>query len=420
MTKISKILLQVAVAIVLVIGTVVVTMRFIGKEGKRHPPLVELKDGQTVTKKHMEDVGISTPEPKAVNTGRLQATYVVGKTYVNLLKATATSKGSHKDWGIHTDMTFNYGGQFQFNRYIVANDGRKLTIDLKIDRACTTSVYTKVEGIQIALGGVSESMLEIGGDLIGVPPGMVVGGKSILNTILSHDLMKDYISNVLSDKEAKLFASIESLQGKKARIEFENGKGVISITAIGCTLSADEEVYLNCLSLVSDVTMMEKVDYQPGDTWIVDAKDCIPMLDPSLKATTSGSVTIKRGKDLGQADDKEALLQIIDGVFQLNDIYQGKDNKVKRAGSWAPKGDLVFNFNQMIVTEAKLSGAVDFVEKSLDHVLFEMKHVQKPVYEISYAGWILDGDKLNETPKIKRNVKEGTLDALKRKFSQKR
>jgi len=418
MTKSSKVLLQVGAAIVLVIGTVVVTITCSKTNKRKHLP--DLKDGQTITKRTIEDAKISTSQTKEVDSGRLQATYTVGKTYVNLLKTTLTSKGSHKDWGIRRDETFNYGGEYQFSRHIVANDGRKMTIDLQVDRVCTLQVFTKVEGIHIMLGGAFQTVLELGSMQLGVPPGSVEVAKETLNQILNTAPAKEYCSNVISDNDAKVFAGIEGLQGKKARIVFENGHGVISITPIGCSLSEDEQVYLADLSLISDVTMMEKIDCKPGDTWKVDAQDCFPILDPSLKATTSGSVTIRRGEDLGQADNKEALLQIVGGVFQLNDIYRGERNKVGRAGSWAPKGDLVFNFGQGIVTEATLSGAVDLVEQSLDHVIFQMKHVRRPEYEITYAGWILDGDKLNESPKISRKAKEGTLDALKRNLNPKR
>jgi len=416
MTKSSKVLLQIGAAIVLVIGTVVVTIMctktVVDKRGGTLP--TELKDGQTITKGRIKDGGISTPQTKEVDTGRLQATYTVGKTYVNLLKTTLTSKGSHKDWGAQTDMTFNYVGEFQFSRHVVANDGRKMTVELRVDRSRTLQVSTKVEGIHIELGGVFQTLLEVGLTRLGAPPGSVEVAKDTLNWILDTDPPKKFWSSVISDKYAKVLADIKGLEGKKARIEFENGTGVLSITPIGCSLSKDEYVLLDGLSFISDVTMMEKIDCHPGATWMVNAQDCFPMLDPSLKATTSGSVTIRRGEDLGQADDKEALLQIAGGVFQLNDIYQDESNKVKRAGSWAPKGDLVFNFRQGIVTEARLSGAADLVQQSLDHVIFQMTHVQRPEYEITYAGWILDGDKPNETPRTTRKLKEGTLDALKR------
>lgn len=378
--------------------------------------LDEIGPGQTVTKQKIQEAKIVTTEPKRVDTGRLQATYQVGKTYINTVKASLASKGSYKDWGIETTMTFNYAGEFQISRFIGANDGNQMMVDVQVDRARNLSVFTKIDGVSIKLGGVFQNVLEIGGVWAGLPPGSIEVGKQELNQLLNQEVILNYCSGIASDKQAKIFAHVESIQGKKAHIIFENGKGVISITPIGCSLSEDEQLFLEGLSLCSDITTMEKLDCKPGDTWQVAGKDFMSFIEPSMKSKVDGSVTVVRKEDLKIGESPEARLTIGGGILQFNDRYRTEDNQIQSHGSWAPKGELIFNFGDKIVTEAQMEGSLEIVEQSVDHILFEMKNVTRPEFHIQYSAWIVDGDKLKETPKLTRSLKEGTLDALHKRM----
>ena|GEM_PF-5579114 len=410
-----------AAGILLVALTVLVTLKLIddddgGRTTTSPPPLVVIKDGGTVSKESMEKAGVETTETKPVDTERLRATYQVGKTYISTVKAGLTSKASYKDWGITSAMTINYASEFQISRYVVANDGKKMTVDVQVDRAQNITVFTSLDGVSIDLGFVAQGIMEIGGAWAGLPPGSSEVARGTVEKLLNLDSVKNYSSDIMTDEQAKVFAFVDEMQGKKARIVFENGKGVVSITAVGCSLSSDEQLFLEGLSMCSDITTMEKLDCKPGDTWVVAGKDFIPILDPSMASKVGGSVTVARGQDIDGGEAPEALLEIKGGVLKFNDRFQGENNKIHEHGSWAPKGRLIFNFGDKIITEAEMSGSVEFVQESVDHVLFEMKSVTRPVFQIQYSAWILDGDKLKETPKIKRTAKEGTLDALRRRM----
>ena len=383
--------------------------------------LPELKDGETVTKKEFRQAKMFTSGVKQVDTGRLQATYIVGKTYVNNLKVAVNSKGSYTDWGVTTDMKFNYGAEFLFSRKIESNDGKLLTAVLFIERATAITVFSKLQSMNIELPGVFQLLLEGGGVAVGATPGWTVVSTSVANEALNSDYMKSYADKLLADESAKVRKFIDGLQGKKARVVFENGIGVVEITPIGCSLNSDEQSFIESICLCSDITMMDKLDCKPGDKWEVDGQNFFPLFDPSIKAKVGGTVSIVRKENVESSKNgTEALLEMAGGAFKLNDTYVSGDGyKMKKVGTWAPTGKLIFNFEKGIVTEAVLEGDIDLTKESMDHVFFQMRDSVKPQYQVKYSAWIEEGE-LKATPCPKRTVKSSsTLDSMIKRVSPK-
>lgn len=419
---------KIGIILAALLATIVILMIGIKIGGKTHtrrndpkdppppPPLVTLDAGQTRTSEEIKESGFVVQEVTKVDSSRLEATYQPGKTYASLMKAAVNSKGSYKDWGVMTNMNFNYIAEFQFSRYIVANDGSRMSYDVQVDRAVSLSIFTQVESVKVELGAWFQTALNLGGMYLGLPRGSSTVAQQSLEGILNSNISREYIEQVSKDDLAKTYAYVESLQGKKARIEVENGKGVISITPIDCSLDSDEQLLLDSMSNYSDVLLMKSLDCKPGDTWVVNGHELMPLIDPSLKAHIGGSVTIRRGENLGSEESPKALLSIAGGVMTLKERhYQGETNKIKQMGSWAPKGDLIFDFDPKIVTEASLTGAIQLEEKSTDHILFQMKNVVRPSYEVQYSAWMESGNRLEHNLKEAPPAKEAVLDALRKR-----
>lgn len=224
----------------------------------------------------------------------------------------------------------------------------------------------------------------------GLPPGTSKVAIGEVNKVLS-PIGSKLLTPILQDKMAKPFIDMSSLQGKKARVVYRNGKGLETITPIECSLTSQERGWFEDLSMISDIAIMESLECQPGDKWLVPAKDFIPVIDPSLEARCTGSVTIQRDRDLGDGSNPSAVLKIAGGVIEFRDRFQGDSHEIEEAARWAPEGKLVFEFDKGIVTWAKLGGSIDYTERSMNHLLFEMKHTQKPNYSVTYSAWISDG-----------------------------
>ena len=419
-------LLLAAGAIIVALLAVIITLQFADRDGgggAGKPPFASIKPGETRTRAEIEEAGVETIAPAKVDTSRLEATYEVGKTYGAMAKVAVQSRGSHKDWGVSTDMTFNYAGEFQLSRFIEANDGQNMTVVMQVDRAITVSAFTAIDQIKIELGPLTQSALELSGPSLGLPPGYSEVTKETLEQILNHQWSRSFLTELATDETAKAFAFVDSLQGKKARVVISNGTGVESITSVDCELSAEEQLFFESASFYSDVVLMQDLECKPGDTWRVDGRDLMPLLDPSMNANVEGTLTLRRREDLAGigAEKPKALLSIENGVLNLKERYSERGgNTTRQMGSWAPVGDLIFDFGQNLVTEARLSGSVELVEESTDHILFEMRNTISPTYEVQYSAWKEQGNQLevrldNGPPPV---VGPAVLDTLKKRLGQ--
>lgn len=384
MNNTSKLLLKVAGLLGVIVLTVVITLSISGKNGGTIVRPDPLKPGET------SEVANTNPPTSEIDPARLQVTYKPGKTYVNKVIVQVNSSGTYKDWGVNTKLNFTYLGEFQFSRHIVSNDGKRLVADVVVDKAVTITSAHEVEAFGFEPPEVIYTLIN-GAALLG--GGIPLQSKLVVedvNRILS-PIGASIMNAQINDSNAKTTGDINSLTGKKARVVFENGKGIVSITAIGNELSPDERAWFEGLSVVSDIAMMESLECKPGDQWLVAAKDLMPLVDPSLVTKTSGSIVIERGKDIGTSESPTAVLSIARGAIEIRDRYESDGHKKAAAGTWAPKGDIVFDFTQGIVTAAELTGAINYTEESLDHILFEMKHTQRPTYKVTYDAWVVDG-----------------------------
>ena len=405
------------VALVTAMAMISIGLGAADKEKKKGPPpkLAELQKGDTLTKQQMEVLNVKTTTPsKTVDTSRLEQTYKVGKTYGSLIKTSITSKGTYADWGITTDNTFNYAAEFEFKRFVESNDGKIIVMDIGVEKAVCMNIVTKIDGVNITLGPTFQFITDAGGALLtsgSLIPGWTEVTIQSMNSLMNSELFSKYLNSVGGDVSARYYAFIDGLQGKKVKIKYENGKGIVSITPLNCNLTDDEQMFFSCISISSDPYMIPDVNSKPGDSWEIDGKDFISVIDPSLRASTSGKITVVREQNVGAADNPEGTtLKTRSGFLQFNDYSENQ----KLLGKWAPQGYLFYSFNDKIFTEAILKGDISIERNSTDHLIFEMRHIIKPKYEIKYAAWIEDGNKVLIAPPKNIPVKNvrGYLDRI--------
>lgn len=318
---------------------------------------------------------------KAADTGRIAATYQAGRNYRSLLKVSVEARASDKDWGVTTDMNFRYVGEGEIIRHIVSNDGTTLVLTQEFTRARTVAVFTKIEGIHIDLGPVGQTIIEGAGILAGLPPGWSKITTTLANETLNNDIALQLINQARQDPSAEIRGYIDSLQGKKCKVTYVNGKGVESVEPVGCELTGDEQTAVFATCMVSDVYILPDLQCKVGDTWTVYGEDFLPIVDPSLRASLSGKLTARRGADGGTPQRPTAEVSLDQGILTLHDA----DGSTDALGQWAPHGKMTFSFADKIVTQADLGGDILIESHSTDHILFEARYSVQPKYRIMYS-----------------------------------
>jgi len=331
---------------------------------------------------------LSLPEqskPTKVDTSQLIQTYGVGKTYHSIVQFNLTSTGRNKDWGIAANSTVAYVGEVVIDRTIESNDGTTMVLMQEFPAAKTLIATTQIDGIHIDLPPVGMMMLEGLGHattfVTGVPlkPGWSALTVGSANTVMANPMAQNLITKATQDKDAKIFRYIDSIEQKRMKVTFTNGKGVTDIVPLGSDLSADETNLVRLMNYSSDATILPQ-GTKPGDTWTLRGADLMTMIDPSMKAVPSGTVTAQRLADQTVGDRTAAMIEIIKGVL---DIVDTTSKDVTNA-TWAPRGTLVFDFKDKIITSAELEGELLIKNRSTNHFIFEASWSQKPKYKFVY------------------------------------
>lgn len=355
--------------------------------GKKKEPPRDLTTGQKITREEVEEQGVELAQPAApVDTNRISMTYKQGKTYKMKVKARIESRGSYKDWGVTTDMNMKYIGEFEFTRRIEHNDGNRLVVVHEFTKLQNISLFTEVESISISLGNAAHKILDLAGAAYDIPPGTSRIATDQLNRILSYEPVRNELSKSMRDEAAQLFAGVGSLNGKKCRLVFENGRGVTSVEPIGCTLTQDEYAFIMDSALLSDIHLMPDEECKEGENWEIRGEDFLPIIDPSMRTSLTGALTVRRGKDMGGPNTPSAIIRLERGTLELRDM----DDKTSVAARWAPRGELEYSFGDQIITSGRLGGDLSIVTQSLDHIIFEMKNVVTPKYEVTYHCEVLE------------------------------
>ncbi len=163
------------------------------------------------------------------------------------------------------------------------------------------------------------------------------------------------------------------------KVEFTNGSGATNIIPIGGDLAPNEVDLVRLMNYSCDATILPQGS-KPGDTWTIRAADLMTIMDPSMKATPTGMVTAQRLADQSVNDRTTARIEIIKGVLDMVDTTK----KGVTSATWAPRGILLFDFKDRIITSAELDGELIIQNRSTDHIIFEASWSQKPKYKVIY------------------------------------
>jgi hypothetical protein len=348
--------------------------------GNDKPP--KLKEGQTVTREEVNSEGSEPPKPsREVDTSRIKQTYKPGHTYRSMLKVSVNARGTHHEWGLTKESYIQYVGEFEIERTIKSNDGKRLVLVQSFPQAKTLVASSRLKNIEVNLPGGFQTLLDAGGAATGyLPPGWTEMTVNTANKVFDNPAVLTQVNRLKGDNTAKLFSFVDSLEGKRVRLTYVNGKGITSLRALNGSLTRKERDFIMASSVISDAYVFPDPKSKPGDTWQIHGRDFGAVIDPSMRARLSGTVTARRGPDGGTPQAPTARIKLTGGVWDLVDVTDASRTK----GKWAPKGHMVFDFNDGIITHAELSGDVQIARRSTDHFVFETRWSLEPEYRIVY------------------------------------
>jgi hypothetical protein len=180
---------------------------------------------------------------------------------------------------------------------------------------------------------------------------------------------------------AKAFSSIDSLSGKRVRIEYLDGKGVVSLQPVGCSLTKSEFEYLEATAVLSDCYLFPSINAAEGEGWNVEASQLQGLMDPTMRARPSGSIRISREANEQKEGTTVARLRVSGGPVSLDSSTDRK----KRLATFSPRGALLFSFEDGYTTNATLSGVATMYEVSTDHLIFKEEFSFEPDLQVQYS-----------------------------------
>ena len=172
------------------------------------------------------------------------------------------------------------------------------------------------------------------------------------------------------DQSAKAFVEVDRLSGKKVRLTYVDGKGVVKVQPVKGELSAAERDFLMASVLVSDSLIVPDADIKIGNRWSVDGSNFGNLMDPGLLARTSGEVVLERAPDHIIGGKATRHIKVAGGRI----LFDDSDPKVGRVGHFDAEGSsLYFSPEDQVIIQARLKGQAQLEKFSKDHLLFEAR-----------------------------------------------
>jgi hypothetical protein len=353
-----------------------------------------ISPGKTVERSELPS---PPPPPRKVgNPDRVRSNLQPGKTYLTHSKGTLHVRGEDRDWGFGTVVTINYAFEAKIDREIESNDGTTI-VELRHFREIrSVKVDTRLENLRIDLGDGGDVLFAGLLALSAFQPeaGQVaelvkrIDGLSLrpaLQALRWAGISPEKLSG-LDQATTRMITQVSALSGKKVRLTFIDGKGVIKVEAVQGEMTPQERDFHLASSLLSDSLIIPDMEIKEGIRWTVDGSNFANLIDPNLLARTAGEVTLERDPDHRVAGRTCRHLRVVEGRIRIDD----SDQREGRIGHFDPQGSLYFSPEDQVIIKATLSGKAKLERFSKDHLLFEARMRRQPDLEVRYTCRVVD------------------------------
>jgi hypothetical protein len=325
---------------------------------------------------------VSPPPPMVGRPERIQDVLQEGKTYEVITTADIHGPVREKEWGFQRTVHLAYRAEMQMRRAIEKNDGHRV---IELRTIVNARMIKATSTVEVRFVPSEPGVLVLGFlDLLLTGGRIVALASQLVAPICSG--MESAIQQRINDQNMRVKAMLDSLSGKTVRITYEDGKGVVELQPVDCTLSKEERDFLFASAVVTDAFLLPKEDSKPGDVWEVDGSAFTDLLPPSWRGRPRGKISIKRGDDFEENGKKFARLTCYYGTIEINATDQSR----ARLGSLTPRGDLKYNIADGHIESADLKAEGSMEEASRDHLLFETRFETSPEVRLTYFCHIIN------------------------------
>ena len=325
---------------------------------------------------------------------RVLQALVPGATYEASIKGTITFDGVDERMGplVHATgkIRINYAFEAVVERSIVENDGSRVVEDRTFKTVRMVQLGSDAHNFQITPGPAGSLLL----DAIALAP---VGGEvrlalAILKKIADKGGAADQLVRLSGQGfQVAGVGRVDGLTGKTVRITYVDGEGVTDLRPIRGEITKDErDFHLNSVVL-SDCLIFPDANIPVGGRYRVPGANFGNVIDPSLLAHLSGDVAVRRRPDVkvdvptaeGGTERRRCVnLEAYDGRLEFR---SGTRVDGQQFGTFLPVGTLLYDPEQSLVVEARLTGTGEFTRIPKQNLLRDVKQFGTPTVELVYT-----------------------------------
>lgn len=336
-----------------------------------------------------------------------------GKIYCSSAVGKVSGRARKKDWGFDGSATFEYLYAMKTTGKILKNDGHTVVEERFFDNVEDTLIVSDAD-VRVAmpaekLGGIvgfiatCRSYFLTRDETIAQKTGeeaaeYATAALSLFNKFHFHYTNEElrkmakkegfFIDKVKATIKAIGLPNATLLKGKRVKLTFKDGLGLVTIEPMGCTLSDEEVDIIKRTNFVMDHYLMPETKKNVGDEWKVDGSVFSGFMDPRLQGKIVGSLTVERIADFPGADGQVCKrLRLRDGNISVEN--PNADNMI--VGKYMQiTGSANIPSRDGVVTGAALQGYADYKNVSKNHLLFEARMEVQPLFEIKYECVVKD------------------------------
>lgn len=347
--------------LVAVLGVTVIVLLFRGRDAVpaqagAAPVLAEdptpvVKAGEKASPPAARPVPPAKPLDDA---GRIRESLEPSRSYRVVQKVGTAFRGQLPEQGSDEVVKIGLACELVYTRTVESNDGYRVTEVRQYDGHRVVALRVGAADFSIDIGPPDQPVLEALPGFDSRELSRVEDVKPVIQAVVKGDARA-----IAADPNTRVLGQRGPLQGKKVRLTWADGKGVIAVEPIGCDLNGWERDYFFSKDPLIYSRMLLNLDLSVGGSakipgWLFS--EVLEQLDPEPLPKVGGHVTVRRDADADEGGGRYAVLTIHEPESELRMEESGRQGKV--IGTFRPGGRLTFKPGERYVRTAILDGAV--------------------------------------------------------------